>query len=525
MPPRFFALTLGALALLFFSFVWLCYDPLHTRLHGDPAIYAYMAQQAAQGHPPHLAVYEVKSSFGVLPGALLLYMSSFFSLAEIYVVRFYMFGVTALSIVALYLLGKNFSHLRVVGFVAALLLTSFAGLLRTITNGIEPKAVMLLFGLLALLALQKRQWFWAGAAGACAGLAWQIGFGYVALALLLAYFQNDSWRTRLRAVGMVLCGALLPILAYALYFVMQGATRAAFEQNVVVPFFSKAAQLRLNRFVLRRMLEAFARNYSSQFIIGAFAIGGWLLAWRYALRSRRAFLFIFLKSPRTSGALLAGTGLFLYALIDFQAYPDWIPLLPFMALLASWAFVWLFLQIARRARVAQKYRAPGLAIATLVLLCIANWTLLLEPPQTKITWQDQQRVAAEMNARLTAQDAAWLVGKSELLFFMRRQNLTRYTTFLRNTDAVLEQIEPGGYGGFTERVRAAQPALIALARLKRRQWADGRRYDRLLAWMNEAYVPLRACKQAGDGKFFVRADLVSRYASASNKNCFTLARP
>ncbi len=526
--PRFLSLAFCALALLFFSLNWLRYHPFQARLYGDPAIYAYIAQQAARGHPPHLAVYEVKASLSTLLAAPLLYAGSFTTLPEIYPLRLYMFGVTALSVGALYFLGKSFSRARIVGLLAALFLASFAGLLRTVTNGIEPKAVTMLFGLLALLALTRRAWFWAGAAGACAGLAWQIGFGYVALALLLAGAQNDSWRARARAGGMVLLGALLPVALYGFYFVAQGAARDAFQQNIVVPFFSKTHQTRSNRFFLSRLTEAFARNYSAQIFIGFCAVGGWLLAWRYALRSRRAFVLIFLKNPRTSGALLAGTGLFVYSLFDFQAYPDWIPLLPFLALFAACALAWLFLRIARRAHLAQKYRAPVLAGVIFCILGAANWPLWTAPPSLSATWRDQQRLADELNATLTADDTVWLVGKSELLFFLHRSNLTRYTTFLRGTDAVIEQLEPGGFDGFLERIRAARPMLIVLARFKRQQWTNGARFERLLDWVHTAYVPLHACKLAGDGQFFARADLAqTRFARKTEavKKCFTRAEP
>jgi hypothetical protein len=517
---------LDALILFFFFFlIWLRLDPFHTALTMDPAIYAYMAQQAAAGNPPHLTVYEVKSSLSVLLGALAIHAGARLNLPEIFSLRLYMLVVTALGMVAMLWLGTAFSRLQIVGWLSALFLASFTAFVGLTVNGVEPKAVMLLFSLVALLALTRRAWFWAGVAAACAGLAWQIGMGYVALALLLAFAQNDHARARLDAAGRVLLGALLPAAAYSLYFVTHGAAQAAFEQNVLVPFFSKSSQLRLGDLMFSRMVKIFVTDYRNQIPIGVLAIVGWLGWWWYTLRSRERFVFYFIKNPRTSGTLLALHGLFLYSLLDFQSYPDWIPLLPFVALLASGALVVLFLRLARRVPLLSAQRSLALGALGVVLLLWVNQELVAAP-QTKLTLQDQMRVAAELNERLGAANPVWILGKNELLFFMRRQNPNRYTFLLTNTDAVIERIEPGGFAGMLARTRAAAPALIVTSRLRRKHLADPRNYDRLAEWIAAEYVPLRVC--AGGGNFFARADLASTlfafHADHSLDNCIRLAR-
>jgi hypothetical protein len=114
-----------------------------------------------------------------------------------------------------------------------------------------------------------------------------------------------------------------------------------------------------------------------------------------------------------------------------------------------------------------------------------------------------------------------------LLFFMRRQIPNRYTFLLRNTDAVIERIEPGGFAGMLAHTRAAAPALIVTSRLRRNHLADPENYDRLAEWIAAEYVPLRVCI-GGSGSFFLRADLASTllafHTNHPPDNCIRLAR-
>lgn len=525
-PRRFISLLIAIALFLAFVSVWLRYDPFHAALNMDPAIYSYMAQQAAQGNPPHLGVYEVKSSLSVLFGALAIRAGSLTGLAEIYSLRLYMLFVTGLCIVAVFLLGTRFSRMTVAGIVSALLLASFSRFIQLTVNGVEPKTVMVLFGLCALYALTRRAWFWAGMCAAASGLAWQIGMGYVALALLLALLQNDNARTRLRAASAVLLGAALPIAAYGLYFAGQGAGPAAWEQNILVPFF-RSDQINWTRLYLVRMLKNYAQEYGNQILPGVLSVAGILAWWFYALRSRK-FVFLFFKSPRTSGTLLAAHGLFLYTLIDFQAYPDWIPLLPFISLFAGWLVVRVLLEITRRVPVLYPYRGMVVGIFAALLLVGVNLSTFSLAPQAP-GYPEQQKLADELNARLGPGATVWIMGKNELLFFMRRRNPNRYTFLFKNTDAVIDRLEPDGYARFMQEIRDAKPEFIVVGRLRRKHMAKPQRYDALSQWLAQEYVPLKICLDAKRTKFFVRADAAPALFPAGNddapKPCIRLARP
>lgn len=524
-PSRLRLQWLAPLTLLILAcLVLVQYDPFRRRLDGDPAITSYIALMAARNVPPHLGVYDVKASLSPLLGALVIRAAERVGVPNILALRAWMIGMTALCVVLMYFIGTAFSRVRLVGIVSALILLGMAGFARRAALGIEPKTVMLFFALLALDALMRRRWFWAGVWGACAGLTWQVGFGYAALAVLLAWVQTCGTSERGRAASIALAGILIPLALYVAYFAVQGALTPMVQQSVLAFFYGRGGAAAADQFAGLRLLEKFVEGYTDEIIFGALAVIGWIGSWTWIILKRRV-RFILFENPRTGGTLLAFHGLLLFSFIDFQNYPDWIPLLPFVALFAAIALVYGGAFMTRRLVLPFRRRWVGAGALVVVVLLVALWDV----PWSRNVYSlrvagplaDQLQVAQELNRTFAPTEPLLILGKDEFLFFMGREPLTRYTFLLQNTDAVMDAFEPRGFAGWLAEVGEKRPAFVALDRLTRKSFAEPEHYVALRAWVTQDYVQLKACAGAGDGDYYVRADLGEPFAHPNSSDCFT----
>ncbi|RIK30912.1 MAG: hypothetical protein DCC52_06145, partial [Chloroflexi bacterium] len=97
-----------------------------------------------------------------------------FGADEVNAMRLLFIALAVAAVLLTYLFARDAFHSRAVGWFSALALTSFAFLGARAAIGPEPKLVVLVFGLAACWAIQKRAAWWAGVCAALAFLAWQI---------------------------------------------------------------------------------------------------------------------------------------------------------------------------------------------------------------------------------------------------------------------------------------------------------------------------------------------------------------
>ena len=436
-----------------------------------------------------------------------------FGVHRLLVFRFVSLLAFACVVVLTYFVSARFARSQIVGFLAGAILIGYEGYGARAATAFEPKAAMLLFGLACLLALQKRKWFWAGALGALAGLAWQIAWGYLIVALLLAFAQGGStWQARARALGMTFAAACVVFGIYILYFAAHNALTEMFQQTILSPalMHSVAARKLLAR--INQLTRTFQVGYAAHTGFGVLGFVGffvWVLVhlapWQWRGFARRAFYF-FVMHRRTAGVLLAASGFTAYLFIDFQNYPDWIPVLPYLALFAAWllyaslARVLQFLKASSRVQ-----RAAFAVLAAFVLLfsvAHAFYAPAIDKQMRSTTWQMQERAALELNQRISADAPVWIVGKAELLFFMQRHNLNKYIYVLGNADAAADAFEPGGFKQVVHSALAQKPVLIVTARLQKRKFS---RPENFTALQNATknFIALRSCKTFGSANFYV----------------------
>jgi hypothetical protein len=140
------------------------------------------------------------------------------------------------------------------------------------------------------------------------------------------------------------------------------------------------------------------------------------------------------------------------------------------------------------------------------------------------TWRTQAALGDELNQQLGTNAQVVAFGKPELLFFMGRRNPTNIIYLLARTDLAADTFEPGGFRGMVASLKSERPALVVMARVRTRRFANHQNYVALDDWIQADYVLLNSCRAAGGGKFYIRADLAdARFAKPSpTSKCFTL---
>ncbi|MDL1897800.1 hypothetical protein FBQ82_16180 [Anaerolineae bacterium CFX7] len=518
------ALAPLALILLTLLVVWQ-YNPLTRTLTGDHGTFAYLSQLVADGFMPHQYAFNEQASLTFFIGGAFMRLGDIFGVHRLLALRAASVGVFAIIVGLTYLLTLRWTRSQWAAFVAGAILIGFEAFGVRAATGLEPKALMLAFGLGALLALQKHQWFWAGALAGLAGLAWQIAWGYLIVALLLAFVQGGATpRARTRAVLQTLAPALVILAAYCIVFAAHGAFIEMVQQTFLAPALMHEIGSRPFAGRVRQLYNTFVIGYRSHLLFAALGIGGfviWLLAhlrpWRVrALPARGAYYFF--ANRRTAGVLLVVAGFTLYSFLDFQNYPDWFPLLPFLALFAAWLVWQAAARVLQFLNLAPRARTVGFAGIAALLGLVSVSHAFLAPPLEKqmqgLTWQDQARAAATLSRALGPETSVWVIGKPELLFMMQRRNLNPYIYLFGNVDGIIDRLEPGGFSKMLADARAQKPGLVVMARLPKNKFTAFANY-RALEEIKTEFMPVRQCRALGAGSFFVpRDNAASLFAAA-----------
>lgn len=544
-PPFF-------LILATFVVLWQ-YGPFQRNITHDPGIFAYLAQNVALGYAPHKFAFNEQASLAFLVGGAAMRAGDLFGLHHLISLRLASMSIVAAVVVLTYLVATRFTRSRGIAFLAGLILLGFEGYNARAATTLEPKSLMLVFGLATLYFLSYRKWFWASLFAMAAGLSWQIAWGYLIVAVLLAAIQGGSGHpsptlpfarggsdhpsptlplrrgeSKARAVGLTLAAAVGVFVLYALYFLVNNAQVEMLQQTFLAPLLMRqASNVTLAERVMR-MANTFYTGFGTHILFGALAVTGlvvWLGAhlrpWQADGLLRRTSYFLF-QNRRTSGTLLVTAGFFVYSFLDFQNYPDWFPLLPFIALFAAWLIGQGFRLAMDALHVPMQRRAlafGGLIVGVLVLSTfhafLHTWR---DTPNKWGNWHAQQQIADAVNAKLEPGDEVWVLGKAEFLFFMQRVNINKFFYLFGQVDAAADAFEPGGFDGVFRAAEARQPVLYSLSRIAPDKYATKSNLDVVnRPWAN--YVKLDRCKQLANGRYFVRGDRLDAMFPVGEGGC------
>jgi hypothetical protein len=363
---------------------------------------------------------------------------------------------------------------------------TFDAFARFNSGGVQPKTAMIVFGVLSLWAILKDRPFAAGVFGMLSALSWQPGLLFAGAAGLAASRHLTSWRDR-RAVK-VIAGAALPLVIMLAYFWVTGALKDFYlwNFNYTTMVYAPRESRPLGDFFshLDDMINKPYRHASWLFYL---AIAGLVLAlWQHVRRTPERTLW-YEAAPRHA-VIIAGLVYFAFCMIDIQGPVDLIPLLPFVAIFAAVAMDYAVGKLVRlSARVGLKTNA---ALVTQLVTAILIATMLYQSAMT--AWQfehpfpllkDQEPIVAEILAQLQPGDKVFTHGVPELLVLGRLTNASKYFLLDRGKDTYLDLVEPGGFAGWLERLKAERPKIIALGR-----FADMEHERDFRGWADADYV-------------------------------------
>lgn len=503
----------GVWTLLALVVLWQ-YDPVNYRLDDDASFMLYAGQQILRGVAPYTGVAIVKLPLSPLLAALGIGAGRLFGVDDILAGRIVFWLCAGLTVGAVYLIGAQVAQYLpfrgrsedpkalgtweraagwLVGSFSAVVLLSWQVLGTQVARGPEAKLPMICAGMVWVVLIARRRFFWAGVAGALAFLAWQPGLVFVAAALLSGAVVS----TRRRALFAALGGALVPLLLVGIYLGANGALGSMFRQA----FGANANYLGDKKFaaglggvllanVTKLREVSFECNLTEApflllAMVGLVGGGVWLV-WRL-LRARDAQAFLDLFPLGLSGAALFG-----FSLLDLQKCSDVIPLMPYYALgaggLLGGAFL-LGVSVLARASSAPRHENTraltvlygGGALLLVILFWYGARDAFALAPQNGLA--EERATAAEIEARLAPGDRVQEFGNTGFLVITRRDNATRFIHLGEKQGLGIFTAEGITLDEVVAQVRTANPRAILLSRAKNKEWAAP-----LYAWINENYV-------------------------------------
>jgi hypothetical protein len=462
---RLFLITLAVGALVYAQFQF-----YKLPVGGDRANWDYIAQVIVRGGLPYRDVVNIKSPLSAYIGAVAIVAMRPLGVRDIIAIRLACVAMGLLMAGFTFLLTVDYFDSKRAGVLAAFILLTFGPFLMANSGGIQPKTPMMLFGLIALWAIGEDRPFLAGLFGMLSALSWQPGLLYVGAAGLAFSRYLTSWRDL--KVARVIAGAALPLAILIAYFWAAGALR---------DFYLWTIDFNLRVYGPREMkpLSSFG-HYLLQMLTGPFrheavylvlaALGVSLALWREVMRARKTGIRGLIDAAWRHAVLIALFVYFAFCALDYQGFGDFFPFLPYIGTFAGFAMIYLLdgggelLQKAWRFTKQPAFKTAGFV---LILAAVSGYCLIGAFKFNKKfpTLRDQDAEVAEMVKQLGPGDKVYVHGLTEVLVISGLDNASPYYFLDRGKDIYLDRIEPGGFQGWLDRLKAERPKIVALARL------------------------------------------------------------
>lgn len=413
---------------------------LNAPLQRDPGIYVYSAQRVSEGIPPYKSIFDHKSPGAplLLGGALKVYrMFSSNILGEILFLRILTIILISLIPVILFLIAKEFLGEKP-AFISALVFITFWGFSYFAAGGPRPKSFMLLFEVLFLYLMIKRNYFWAGFFASAAAIVWQPLILFCLAGLYLSIKEK-------RAMAFIWGGSILPILT-VIYFLYHGALSYLWEGAVVFNLkYLMANSLMTNLYNIKVSLLNNYRNSVPFILLGVF------------------FFPFFLLDKKTHKILLYTFPLpILWSLADFQGAPDLYPLLPYAALGMGYLI--------------KKFELKKVEYYTLIILLILIAFFPIEKNNTlKRQYEEVRIIKKRFKGRIAT------IGAPHFMALAGIKNPSRYVFILRGIDRKIEKEYSGGIKGWLNFLSRKNPRIIVFGQTK------GQHAPEIRRWLNKNF--------------------------------------
>ncbi len=424
---------------------------------GDWSVWDYVAQVTARGGVPYRDVVEIKTPLSAYIGAVAIKFAEPFRVRDILAIRAVYVFLAMLTSSFTFLIAHDYFKSRRTGLLAAMLMLTFNSFGLFNNSGVQPKTLMILFGLLVLWAIRKDRPLTAGVFSMLSALSWQPGLLFTGVAGLAFSRYLTNWRDR--KVVRLLIGAAIPLVILLLYFWIAGALlefyRWCFHYTLTVYGPSEA---HTPGHFLQHFVGLVSYHYAGETYYFCLAAVGLAFVVVRELWLFRRDTKHFLDRSYDHALWISTLVYVLFCMVDIQGGPDIIPLLPFVAIFFAVLIVFGLDKAALRIR----------PIAFAAVMLVVFFLSVADSFQFQVgfpTLDDQDKKVTEIVSHLEPEDKIFVHGQTELLVLSGLTNASKYIRFDHGKDTYLNNVEPGGFDGWFKRLKAERPKVVGLSRL------------------------------------------------------------
>ena len=437
-------------ALAVISFVVYLMHGFDKALTRDLGVYVYGGQRWLAGDVPYQGILNRAGPLAhMLPG-IGTGLGRLFGIDDIHAARAFFTLMAVACVCLVYVLVRNVLGSRTAGVIAAMAFLCFRGIIEYSTGGPREKTAMVLFLLVAMLALHHRRWATAGVFTALGTLTWQPVFFVVAAMAVAAIVLAP--KGRFSALLRYAVGGAVTTLAMLAYYALNGALHTFFDGFLILNYKYTEQASALDGSKLWLILQQGYGN-SIWLIILGLAVQPVLsvLAVRPAWRTRE-------PGPVTEVTLGVGWAAGVaWSFVAFNGWPDLFPLLPMAALGIGGLAATVIHAVDRRVslRVVEVFTA----VISLVLII---WAVGMARETSGIGLREQR---ASVNAVLShgpKNPTILSVQAPEVLVMAHMKNPTRIQMFTNGFPKYVDDTWPGGIQGYGRWIAKKAPTYIVV---------------------------------------------------------------
>ncbi len=425
----------------------------------DSGLYVYAGQRVAEGSLPYVDVANRAGPLAhAIPG-LGVIGARIVGIGDVQGVRVLFMLLSALSVAAVYLLGRDLSRTRLVGVLSAACLLTFQGFSHYATFGPREKTAMVLFATMALIAVSRQRWLAAGVWIALATLTWQPVLVALLAATGAAIVISVPVRRWWRAVLGVAAGGVIPAGITLGVYAVAGSLGVFIDYFLLINARYTDQDSPLERLGPSWRLMVDGYGWSVWLFMGGL-LGAVFLALLAVVRPGVG------SRAERGGALALGVyaiGATAWTLNAFQSWPDTMVLMPAAAVGAGGLVGLLLRRLPTNAALGVTAALTAVSVAAAVGYSLNQRSTVLHRQQ------DFARavVDAVPGATILAVEAP------QPLVLTRSENISRFHIYSGGMLRYVSDQYPDGTQGYVQWLQGQHPTLIAMGRKteKNHKWA------------------------------------------------------
>lgn len=326
---EFFILSILAIVCL------MLLDPYEMPIWRDRAYLMYMSQVVSRGQD----LYE-STTFGYTPLAplvaghftkMLIWIGCPYTSVQI--IRTLGMLLYVVTVMAFYSFARRFFRKSNQAFLATVIFLCFTGLQVLSVTNFEPKMLGMLFELLLISSLSNRRWFESGLFLSLSAMCWQpYAINGLLLFITLIMAKENLYKNMLLAS----VGSLLGIFPCVAYLFITNDWNFFWDQAIVRKVQLEGGSLFEYAFIWP--FKGFASMFFSELLYLGMFVGGVILILNHLMKLRSIDSVSIKLNINESTMYNLIAGLLLWSVwnsMEFQGFPDMIPIIPFLIILAS----------------------------------------------------------------------------------------------------------------------------------------------------------------------------------------------